>query len=34
MQTTHNTLAETICAQSIEILNNHLAAALICSFGL
>jgi len=27
MQTTHNTLAESIRRQSIELLNNHLAAA-------
>lgn len=28
MQPTHNTLAETIRAQSIELLNKHLAAAI------
>jgi len=28
MQTTHNTLAETIRVQSIELLNKHLAAAI------
>jgi starvation-inducible DNA-binding protein len=28
MQTTHNTLAETIRAQSIELLNKHLAATI------
>jgi hypothetical protein len=28
MQTTHNTLSENIRAQSVELLNKHLAAAI------